>query len=596
MRSTKTKMIIIILSIVIVAVGALLIVTKMMPKTTESKQEEIWEYIFQGNISNEFKSYFSGEDYDTLLANKKYETTTNISFDGSNIVDNEELTTHLKNLEIDITGKVNNETNQAMGSAIVNYMKNQMFKLDYIKDNQSYGFKSDEVVDMYLGVRNNDLNLLLEKFGIQTDLSTINSVSYKELLIEDAVIDSTMQNIKEVLKEQISTDKFTKQSERKIELCGNAVTVDSYTLILNDQETYAVLGKILEKISEDEQLLNSINTKINYLVGGSNQIITKETIQTYISEIQEKTFTNEQMIMATMYILDNKMVKIDINITENGTTTQYIVEALEGSNVLNAIINTQEQDKNTSTNFSLSKDENQVYTMKLSTSENNEENFRVEIKTKAEGSLESGSVTNAVSINFIKGQNNLLIEIEDTINIVESVEIENLSASNCSFINDMEAERIQYLYTAISERIVGLYNEKMELINSGELQEQIKPANEQVEKHNAEFELYEGEYAGTIVIELLNKVIQSNATSEYLIGIETRFSETDATVLEGTEVTIEKVQPLANLLESEAMYKITISYQPVSGAIDKIKIIKSGLETTEEEQELVIQNQEEQTQ
>lgn len=589
MKSTKTKMIIVILSIIVVAIVTLLIITKMMPKTTESKQEDLWEYAFSGNVSTMFKSYFEGEDYETALSDKKYETTTDISFTG-NIAGEEELTNHLENLEINISGKVNNETNQAMGNAIVNYMRNEMFKLDYIKDNQSYGIKSDEVIDMYLGIRNSDLDVLAQKFGIIINTKKLEIISYKDLLIDSSMINSTMNNIKMVLKEQISTDKFTKQSKRKIELCGTEVTVDSYTLILNDQETYSVLTKILEKVLEDEQLLNSIDEKISILLNnaGQNETTSKEIIQSYIHDIQTKTFTNEQMVMATIYVLDNKMVKLDISITQNGETNQYIIEALESSNTMNLTINKQNQENVRTTNCSINKDEKQIYTITMKATENDEEKFNLELKTKTEGSLESGNLTNASAIRWVKDESDIEIKIVSEIKIVDNIEIENLSASNCSFVNDMEVEKIEYLYKAISERLVSLYNQKIQLIDSGELQQQIIPANEDIEKHNAEFDVYEGEYSGTIVVEMLNKVIQSNATSEYLIGIETKLTETDETVLEESEVTVEKVQPLANLLESDAIYTITMNYQPVSGAIDKIEIVKNGLSTTEVENNQVV--------
>lgn len=589
MKSTKTKMIIVILSIIVVAIVTLLIITKMMPKTTESKQEDLWEYAFSGNVSTMFKSYFEGEDYETALSDKKYETTTDISFTG-NIAGEEELTNHLENLEINISGKVNNETNQAMGNAIVNYMRNEMFKLDYIKDNQSYGIKSDEVIDMYLGIRNSDLDVLAQKFGIIINTKKLEIISYKDLLIDSSMINSTMNNIKMVLKEQISTDKFTKQSKRKIELCGTEATVDSYTLILNDQETYSVLTKILEKVLEDEQLLNSIDEKISILLNnaGQNETTSKEIIQSYIHDIQTKTFTNEQMVMATIYVLDNKMVKLDISITQNGETNQYIIEALESSNTMNLTINKQNQENVRTTNCSINKDEKQIYTITMKATENDEEKFNLELKTKTEGSLESGNLTNASAIRWVKDESDIEIKIVSEIKIVDNIEIENLSASNCSFVNDMEVEKIEYLYKAISERLVSLYNQKIQLIDSGELQQQIIPANEDIEKHNAEFDVYEGEYSGTIVVEMLNKVIQSNATSEYLIGIETKLTETDETVLEESEVTVEKVQPLANLLESDAIYTITMNYQPVSGAIDKIEIVKNGLSTTEVENNQVV--------
>ena len=130
----------------------------------------------------------------------------------------------------------------------------------------------------------------------------------------------------------------------------------------------------------------------------------------------------------------------------------------------------------------------------------------------------------------------------------------------------------------------------MTLINSGKLKEKIEPANEIVAKHNEDFKNYEGEFPGNIVIEMLNKVMANNNNSEYLISIETKLTEEDATSLKPEEVIIEKVQPLASLLKSSDMYVITMDYQPISGAIDKIKIVKKGLEATEE-QEVVMNAQ-----
>lgn len=594
MRSTKTKMIIIIASIIAIAVIILLVCVFALPKKVESKQEDLWEYVFCGNVKNMFKSYFDGEDYDEILKDKKYETTTNISFDG-NIVGKEDLIKHLKNLKINVTGKINNETQQAMGSIIANYWENQMFKLDYIKDKQSIGIKSDEVIDMYLGIKNNDLDLLAQKFGLSINMKQIKTLNYKDILLDKQTIDLLEQDIKNVLIEQISTEKFTKQSKRKLELGGQGVTVDSYTLVLNDKETYDILSKVLEKILEDEQLLNTVDEKINLLFTDTSkeQTKSKEMIQSYMQNMQTMTFTNDQMIMATIYVLDNKMVKLDISVTKQGENNQYIIEALENSNTMNFIINNQQNENVNTKQISFNKAENQVYTMNIKTTEDNQNLIDVTIKAKTEGNLESGNVTNAIAITVNWKENTFETKIANTTKVLDSIEIENLSATNCTFINDMEKERIQYLYSAIKERISGLYKEKSELIKSGQLQEQARPVNETVKQHNVQFEMYEGEFDGTIVVELLNKVISSNASSEYMVGLKTKLTEEDKTELEGKDVNVEKVQPLANLLESSAIYKINIHYQPVSGAIDEIEIIKKDLEQQNEPQQVVIQSEQE---
>lgn len=596
MRDTKTKMIIIIASIIAVTVIVLLICIFALPQKKESKQEDLWEYVFSGNIQNVFQSYFTGVEYNEVLKDKKYETTTNISFEG-NIAENEELNTHLKNLEINATGNVNNQTKQAMGNVVVNYLKNQMFKLDYIRDDQSFGIKSDEVVNMYLGIKNNDLDLLAEKLGLSIDLKQIELINYKDFLLDSETIELLKKDVKNALLEQISTDKFSKQSKRTTEVCGNQVTVDSYTLMLNDEETYKILVKVLEKISEDETLIENlapINSVLSKM-GMESNIFLKESIQSYIQGIESKTFSQNQMIMATIYVLNGKMVKLDVSITQDGKNSQYILEALESSNTMNLVINNQENENVNTTEISISKSEKQVYTVNIKNTENNKENINIVIQTQEkEGSLESGSVTNIVSVQFIYGDINLQIKLVNKINVLESIEIENLNSENCAFVNDMDKERIQYLYSAIIERIVGLYNEKMEVIESGQLQEITKPVNQEVQSHNAEFEMYEGEFAGNIVVELLNKAINSNIVSEYKIALKTKLTKEDETNLSETEITVDNLQPIANLLEESGMYTITLHYHPVSGAIDEITIVKSGIQTEEEQPQVVIPDEQQQ--
>lgn len=594
MRSTKTKMIIVIASIIVIAVIILLVCVFALPKKEESKQEDLWEYVFCGNVKNMFQSYFDGEDYDEILKDKKYETTTNISFDG-NIVGKEDVMKHLKNLKINATGKINNESNQSMGSIIANYWENQMFKLDYIKDKQLIGVKSDEVVDMYLGIKNSDLDLLAQKFGLSINMKQIKKINYKDILLDKQTISILEQHLKDVLTGLINTDKFTKQNKRKLELGGKGVTVDSYTLVLNDKETYEIIIKLLEKISEDEQMLNAIDEKVNLLFAdmSQEQKSSKEIIQTHIQNIQTMNFTNEQMIMATIYVLDNKMVKLDISVSKQGKNNQYIIEALEDSNTMNFIINYQQNEHVNTKQISLNKAENQVYTMNLKSSEDNKNIIDITIKAKTEGKLESGDVTNAIAVTAKWKENTFETKIANTIKLLDSIEIANLSATNCTFINDMEKEKIQYLYSAIKERVVGLYNEKVEIIKSGQLQQQVRPVNEAIKQHNSQFEMYEGEFDGTVVVELLNKVISSNiSSSEYTIGLKTKLTEEDKTELEGNDVNVEKVQPLANLLESTGIYIINIHYQPVSGAIDEIEITKKGLEEQQNKpQQVVIQSQ-----
>ncbi len=586
MKSTKTKMIIIIAAIVLVAIiGFVLMLTLTKPKHIESKQEELWGYVFSGNVKSIFNSYFEGENYYEILKDKKYENTTNITFEG-NVHNKEKIAEYLKNLEVIIDSKIDNQTNQINGSAKIEYLKNEIFKIDFIKDNQSYGIKSDEVVDRYLGIRNKDLDLLAEKFNVNLNLKEIIPISYTELFPSEQAVDMLVNDIKEGITEQISVDRFTKQAKRTTTLESEEIVTDSYTITLNDEEVYNLEKGILEKIANDTTLQDELNRKAK-LMGDSASALDAQRIQSYIEQLRPENITHEQKMIATIYILENKMVKFETTINlNNNQSVQLIYEIIEEKNKLKLTINYNE----TTYEFSIDKAEENTVTINIKAGEFG--NYIIKSKL-IEGSLESGEVTNRVGISakWEEQGDNFAVVMTNKIKLVEELELENLSGSNCAFVNDMSQNEIMNLYTAISDRIKNLYKEKMDLIDSGALQQQYRPVNNEITEFNKQFEMYEGEFDGTIVIELLNKIIKNNTQSDYMIDLETKLTDKDETKLKAANITVEKVQPLANLLDASAVYKITIEHQPVSGAVNGVKIVKKGLEDEPEDNRQVTINE-----
>ena len=590
MKNTKTKIILILGLIVVMAMIAILTIMFILPiKGTKSNQEELWNYVFGDNIQLMVQDYFSGEDYEKLLSNKKYTSTTNISFK-PNIARKEEINKHLKNLELNISEKVNNETNQAMGSILVNYLRNQVFKLDYIKDNQSIGLKSDELVDRYLGIKNENLDTLTQKLGWNFDLKPILFNEKRSVLPNIDTIEKIKQASKEVFINQINSDKIEKQTKRKIEMLNKQVTVDSYTITLNDEETYKIISALLKKISENDEIITELsNNNILFALLGKN--ISKDSIQSYINQIESKEFSNEPMIMATIYVMDQKMVKFDFDIISKDNNKQYTLETQEDSGKMKLTINKQEKEKNLMTEVEIGKEgsgEDTVHYINITNSEENEEKNKIIIKTKTEGSLANNDVTNRIIVDYSYSDSNIKAEIENKIKTVDEVEIENLSSNNCAFANNMDESKLNYLYRVIYIGIQNLYQEKKNMISSGQLQTQTNPLDEEVKEHNAEFAMYDGEFAGKIVVELLNKVVKSNAESNYKIALKTKLDEKHKTDLSNTDVTVENVQSIANLLKTDGTYIITIHYHQVSGAIDEITIVKSGLEETDETPKVMI--------
>ena len=585
MKNTKARMVIMAALIIVIIMIVILIVMNLLPTNIvkRSKQEELWGYVFSDSIESIIRDYTNGEDYNEILNDKKYESTISISFD-PNIARKEDFNKYLKNLETNISEKVNNETKQSMGSVIVNYLTNQIFKLDYIRDNQTLGLKSDELVDRYLGIKNENLGELTKKIGWDFDLQPILFPEKKELLPNKNVTSKIKQDLEEVLSEQISIDKFKKQTERKMEMFDEQVTVDSYTIELNEEETYKIISEVLKKVVENDEAVTALKNNTIISLFGKN--VSKDSIQSYIDQISSKEFSKETKLIGTLYILDKKMVKFEINVIGEGEKNdEYILETQEKTGTIRLTINKNEKDKNKATEIEFGKEgtgTDEVHYINIKNSENNEEKNKIIIRTKTEGSLADGDVTNRITVEYSYSDSNIKAKIENKIKIADKVEIENLNENNCAYANDMDENRIKYLYRVIYIGIQNLYEEKKNIITGEQLQQQTNPLDEAVKEHNAKFAMYDGEFSGKIVEELLNKVIKSNMESNYKVALKTKMNNENSIDLNNTEVTVENVQPIANLLNAEGTYIITIHYQEISGAIDEITIVKSGMEGPEE--------------
>lgn len=566
MKSTRTKMRIIIAIIVsVLVIGLISILISFKPKKRiESKKEELWEYVFSKSTASIISSFLDGENYSEILKNKKYESASNITFEVRS-EEEEKISEFLKNMEINIESKIDNETNQIMGSAKLEYLKNEIFKVDFIKDDKLYGIKSDEIIDRYLGIKNQNLDELAKMYGINTKIKEINTLNITDVMPSKETIDLLINSIKDVCNEKIDVNRFEKKKKVKIVIGGNEVDTDTYTMAINTNELIDIEETVIEKIANNTQIIDDLNTKLS-LITEENNKLSYDKIKEILNKIKLSNYLHEESNKLTIYISEKKMVKLSL---ESGET-EYILEIDEKNNKIGLYINVGD------THQEISIEKNKENTTILNVDLEMLLGGKLIVKSRTlDGSLKEGEVTNRIGINYnTNDDKNITIILTNKIKLVEKLEMENLSNTNCAFINDMSKNEFLNILSAIKDRIDTVYKEKIELIESGKLKQQLKPVSEEIERFNEQFKKYEGEYDSTVVVELLNLLIKNNNSSDYLIGLSTSLNKDDKTELKPKDITVEKVQPLANLLTTEAIYKIEIQYQPVSGVVNGVVITK----------------------
>ena len=112
------------------------------------------------------------EEIDKLKQQSAYTTTgeATVSFVGADETKQSLYDEMFDNLKITVNGKSNDSEQLSNTNLKLMYGTQELFNLDVAKNENIYGVKSDEIVTSYLGVKNENLQVLAQKLGISGNI------------------------------------------------------------------------------------------------------------------------------------------------------------------------------------------------------------------------------------------------------------------------------------------------------------------------------------------------------------------------------------------------------------------------------------------
>ena len=163
--------------------------------------------------------------------------TLKYAVDGENTDDTSKI---LSDMKLDVLSKVNIPEEKSYAKANLTFKDQNLFSLEYANTGNLYALKSDEIVTAYLGIRNENLKVLAQKYGIE-DASMIPNqikpIDYKMLL---ELSEEEKNHIKEtylsVLLNNTNKENYKKEKDLPVNKEGINYIVDAYRLDLNSDE------------------------------------------------------------------------------------------------------------------------------------------------------------------------------------------------------------------------------------------------------------------------------------------------------------------------------------------------------------------------
>lgn len=466
----KKKSIIIILVVILIVliltiIGALLYFTTDLFKTDA---ELFYEYIAKNTeLAEMVKSKDTNQfEYD------KYITKAQIGFEltSSDVeIANESLPA--RNFTIEYNGKTDKQNRLASSETTLKYLSTELFKVKYIQTEDTYGIKSDEVINRYLALENNNLKELADKYQIEGDFpDKISKDTFQKGFTEEEKI-HLKNTYWPIMQNNIPVEAFSRKREESIVVYNKNVVANCYTLTLSKTQVNQILIQLLENVKQDEIALNIILDRLSYETIEEIQ----EEIQNEIDKVNEDTQEIEEYLVINVYEKDKNLYKTEIIINQKQFTIDFDRnETTKRVLLTNQNLDLREEYNLESIEFVEAKEsttKQNIIILKMRNSD--KQTVTISFQNKENDSMTSNMLIN-VNVN---DETYLKIEMDKQIEIVEEIEIEKLDNKNSVKFNDFAPEYGLQTLEAIGTRLTQLFSEKVIfLMNNEEIkQEETTP-------------------------------------------------------------------------------------------------------------------------
>ena len=361
----------------------------------------------KGLFPKALNEYFNKKETTTYQNNG--ELSSNISVAKSNnntqITNlNSEYFDIMNNSKIQFQGSVDNANLKREENITLSYPDSVSLPFKYKNEGDIYAIQADILSPSYIGIENNNLKELAQKFGT-TDVSQIPD---KIELNSIESLNFTDEELKHINESYIMPI-YNNLADEKFTTTENADGTKTHILTLTYTEALNIYIQTLETLKNDTMMLNKIISIIAEISGENNLTVEElsQAIQDFIDDLPK---TNEKSII--------------ININQKDGITNNISVVVAN---FTFIFTKSFHNENLSYNFNMFGDENQSVGIQMSYTNLNTDNVQEYV---------SFSVNNLDGVNFSYTYNNSV-----TFGAVDIQPFNN----NVAILNNYTAEEIQAL-------------------------------------------------------------------------------------------------------------------------------------------------------
>ena len=432
----KKKILLVILLIVLLGagIGYTCFATDML----KTKKQLFFSYLLSDDLTSDLKS----EDLSKYLEKEKNTAFSNKGEITANVKDNGESSDAydlLSNGKIKLEGKVDNSQKKAEQEITVALAQGINVPIKIRRDGETYGIQSRLLYDKYIAVKNENLKSLFEKLGMDNSNEIPNQIDWENIQFTTEELQNIKDKYSRVFYNSVDNDMFEKSK------------VDGQTKVtvnMTADQFVSIIEKMANELKNDEKLLNKLSD-------GTTVDELKKQIDEFVNALKDVKHTDQDKMSISLYIKSRKLVKCEINTTdENGTETIATAEKEDNKLTVKTFEANEMQNQ-----ISIAKDENTdatTYTINVVTQDLGEgSNIQIKIGFKNLSKLDDVEESIEATIEYGEDSNKSAMQINynNTITFIQNAEIESFNSDNVVVLNDISEDELNNLLETIYENL-----------------------------------------------------------------------------------------------------------------------------------------------
>lgn len=449
-RKTRIAIITVAISLLVITIIGILAFLYLETDAFKTNETLFTKYLAQNFEELDNLKNNSNSTTKSLLENSKYTSKIDgqIEYIENKDTSDENKNSSVNNIKLKINVQKDNQNKYKYYDMAIQNENEKLLGVEYIKTQGTQGIRLNGI-QQFVSTQNEE-NEILKEFNIKTIDKLTSSIDIDSIISFSEEEKQTIKNnYMNILKSNISKDKYHKQSKALITVNNKDIQTNAYYISMTLEEYNNLYVKMLQQLEKDEILLAKIDAieeqlkEYNVEENLKDKII--EKINEKIKNIQDNNIGNDE-VKITVYENNGKTVRTSI---ENGTDKLALDFYNEASM---KITQTKMEDvvKEKTIKIEKQKKDTQINTMiEYSNSEENQEKYNITLNY--EETNQNNNIQKNVELLISNDKNQANLKINDTINIVDEFENEiTLNEDNVN-IDELEDEQKSSISEILNE-------------------------------------------------------------------------------------------------------------------------------------------------